>query len=113
MLFRSVTLLECRLETGRTHQIRVHLRHTGHPLFNDETYGGDRILKGTTFTKYKQFIHNCFRILPRQSLHAKYLGFEHPGTGKWMAFDSDIPEDMQQVIKKWRTYIAGREVVEE
>lgn len=99
-----VTLISCRLETGRTHQIRVHLKYIGHTLFNDERYGGDRILKGTSFTKYKQFVENCFKILPRQALHAKTLGFEHPVTGKWMKFDSDIPDDMQQCIEKWRAY---------
>jgi 23S rRNA pseudouridine1911/1915/1917 synthase len=99
-----VTLIECRLETGRTHQIRAHMRYLGHPLFNDETYGGDQILKGTTFTKYKQFITNCFSILPRQALHAKSLGFVHPSTGKMMLFDSQLPEDMNALIEKWRQY---------
>ena len=102
--FGYVTLIECRLETGRTHQIRAHMQHIGHPLFNDATYGGDRILKGTTFTKYKQFIQNCFSILPRQALHAKSLGFIHPTTGKEFMFDSDLPEDMQTVLEKWRNY---------
>lgn len=105
-----VTLVECKLETGRTHQIRAHFKHIRHPLFNDETYGGNEILKGTTFTKYKQFIQNCFKILPRQALHAKSLAFEHPVTGKWLSFDSPIPEDMQQLIVKWRNYIANREL---
>lgn len=104
-----VTLVECRLETGRTHQIRVHMKHIGHPLFNDPEYGGDAILKGTTFTKYKQFVQNCFNVLPRQALHAKELGFEHPSTGEYKKFDSEIPDDMQQVIEKWRGYIASRE----
>lgn len=99
-----VTLVSCRLETGRTHQIRVHMKYIGHTLFNDERYGGERILKGTAFTKYKQFVENCFKILPRQALHAKTLGFEHPETGKWMQFNSDLPEDMQQCIEKWRAY---------
>ncbi|WP_412560136.1 RluA family pseudouridine synthase [Winogradskyella sp. MIT101101] len=99
-----VTLVSCKLETGRTHQIRVHMKHIGHTLFNDERYGGEKILKGTTFTKYKQFVENCFKILPRQALHAKTLGFEHPTTGKWMSFSTDIPEDMQQCIEKWRGY---------
>jgi 23S rRNA pseudouridine1911/1915/1917 synthase len=99
-----VTLVSCKLETGRTHQIRVHMKHIGHTLFNDERYGGERILKGTTFTKYKQFVENCFKILPRQALHAKTLGFEHPKTEKWMSFTSEIPEDMQQCIEKWRGY---------
>ncbi|SDR98548.1 ribosomal large subunit pseudouridine synthase D [Formosa sp. Hel1_31_208] len=99
-----VTLVSCKLETGRTHQIRVHMKHIGHTLFNDERYGGERILKGTTFTKYKQFVENCFKILPRQALHAKTLGFEHPKTGEFMSFDTPIPEDMQQCIEKWRHY---------
>jgi len=99
-----VTLVSCKLETGRTHQIRVHMKHIGHTLFNDERYGGDKILKGTTFTKYKQFVDNCFKILPRQALHAKTLGFEHPKTGEFMRFTSEIPEDMQQCIEKWRHY---------
>jgi len=99
-----VTLVSCKLETGRTHQIRVHMKHIGHTLFNDERYGGDRILKGTTFTKYKQFVENCFKILPRQALHAKTLGFEHPVSGEWLAFDSPLPEDMEQCIEKWRGY---------
>ncbi|TWO34434.1 RluA family pseudouridine synthase [Seonamhaeicola sediminis] len=99
-----VTLVSCKLETGRTHQIRVHMKHIGHTLFNDERYGGEKILKGTTFTKYKQFVENCFKILPRQALHAKTLGFEHPKTGKFIRFTSEIPEDMQQCIEKWRGY---------
>ena len=99
-----VTLVSCKLETGRTHQIRVHMKHIGHTLFNDERYGGERILKGTTFTKYKQFVENCFKILPRQALHAKTLGFEHPVTGEFMRFTSKIPDDMQQCIEKWRGY---------
>lgn len=103
-----VTLVECRLETGRTHQIRVHMQHIGHPLFNDPEYGGDRILKGTTFTKYKQFVQNCFGILPRQALHAKELGFIHPTTGEMNKYDSEVPDDMSQVIEKWRNYIATR-----
>ncbi|MCE1198702.1 MAG: RluA family pseudouridine synthase [Marinilabiliales bacterium] len=104
-----VNLVECVLETGRTHQIRVHMKETGHPLFNDEVYGGDKILKGTTFAKYKQFVENCFQLLPRQALHAKTLGFIHPVTGKEMIFDSELPDDMKQVIEKWRAYTAGRE----
>jgi 23S rRNA pseudouridine1911/1915/1917 synthase len=99
-----VTLVSCQLETGRTHQIRVHMKFIGHPLFNDERYGGDKILKGTTFTKYKQFVDNAFKVLPRQALHAKTLGFVHPVTGKKMRFDSDIPEDMTLCIEKWRHY---------
>ncbi|MDP4208484.1 MAG: RluA family pseudouridine synthase [Bacteroidota bacterium] len=107
-----VNLVECKLETGRTHQIRVHFKYIGHPLFNDELYGGSEILKGTTFSKYKQFVQNCFKILPRQALHAKSLAFEHPASGKWMSFDSDLPDDMQQVIERWRNYIANRSIEE-
>jgi 23S rRNA pseudouridine1911/1915/1917 synthase len=102
--FGYVTLVSCKLETGRTHQIRVHMKHIGHTLFNDERYGGELILKGTTFTKYKQFVENCFKVLPRQALHAKTLGFVHPKTGEFMRFTSEIPEDMQQCIEKWRNY---------
>ncbi|MBO0322563.1 RluA family pseudouridine synthase [Muricauda sp. CAU 1633] len=104
-----VTLVSCRLETGRTHQIRVHMKYIGHTLFNDERYGGDKILKGTTFTKYKQFVENAFKILPRQALHAKTLGFEHPVTGKFMRFDSELPEDMVNCIEKWRGYAKHNE----
>ncbi len=103
-----VSLLECTLETGRTHQIRVHMKYINHPVFNDSDYGGDQILRGTTFSKYKQFVKNCFKLLPRQALHAKKLGFKHPGTGKKMLFDSELPEDMTNVIEKWENYIAGR-----
>lgn len=99
-----VTLVACTLETGRTHQIRVHMKYIGHTLFNDERYGGEKILKGTTFTKYKQFVENAFKILPRQALHAKTLGFVHPITKKMMRFDSELPEDMIQCIEKWRHY---------
>lgn len=99
-----VTLISCKLETGRTHQIRVHLKHIGHTLFNDERYGGNLILKGTTFTKYKQFVDNCFKVLPRQALHAKTLGFVHPTTKEFMRFDTELPQDMQDVIDKWRNY---------
>ncbi len=102
--FGYVTLLQCKLETGRTHQIRVHMQHIGHSLFNDSLYGGDRILKGTTFAKYRQFVENCFTLLPRHALHAKSLGFNHPLTGKYIHFDSELPEDMQSVITKWRGY---------
>ena len=102
--FGYVTLVSCILETGRTHQIRVHMKHIGHTLFNDERYGGNLILKGTTFTKYKQFIDNCFKILPRQALHAKTLGFLHPTTNEMMRFDTEIPQDMQDCIDKWRSY---------
>ncbi|TKG94799.1 RluA family pseudouridine synthase [Puteibacter caeruleilacunae] len=103
-----VTLVECRLETGRTHQIRVHMKHIGHTLFNDDNYGGDAILKGTTFTKYKQFVQNCFSICPRQALHAKTLGFVHPTTGEFMEFSSELPDDMSVMIDKWRNYISNR-----
>jgi 23S rRNA pseudouridine1911/1915/1917 synthase len=103
-----VSLVECQLETGRTHQIRVHMKYINHPLFNDSTYGGDQILRGTTFTKYKQFVNNCFKILPRQALHAKTLGFLHPETGKKMMFESKLPDDMKVVIDKWENYIANR-----
>ncbi|MFQ3173713.1 MAG: RluA family pseudouridine synthase [Flavobacterium sp.] len=102
--FGYVTLISCQLETGRTHQIRAHLKHIGHPLFNDERYGGHLILKGTTFTKYKQFIDNCFKILPRQALHAKTLGFVHPTTGEIMRFDTELPQDLQDCVEKWRGY---------
>jgi 23S rRNA pseudouridine1911/1915/1917 synthase len=104
-----ISLIECKLETGRTHQIRVHFSHIKHPLFNDEEYGGNQILKGTTFTKYQQFIRNCFKILPRQALHAKSLAFNHPVSGKRLSFDSNLPDDMVEVIEKWRKYISGRE----
>lgn len=105
-----VNVVECILETGRTHQIRVHMKYIGHPLFNDDNYGGDKILKGTTFAKYKQFVQNCFDICPRQALHAKTLGFIHPVTGKEMLFDSDLPEDMTLLIQKWREYVASRDL---
>ena len=108
--FGFVTLVSCRLETGRTHQIRAHFTYIGHPLFNDERYGGDKILKGTTSAKYKQFVENCFKILPRQALHAKTLGVEKPSTGQMLRFDSEIPQDMQQCIEKWRNYLSNREV---
>jgi 23S rRNA pseudouridine1911/1915/1917 synthase len=104
-----ISLVECKLETGRTHQIRVHFSHIKHPLFNDEEYGGDQIIKGTTFTKYQQFIKNCFKILPRQALHAKTLAFNHPVSGKRLSFDSELPDDMVQVIDKWRKYTSGRD----
>ena len=104
-----VNLLECTLETGRTHQIRVHFQYLGHPLFNDPDYGGDRILRGTTFTKYKQFVQNCFELLPGQALHAQTLGFEHPGTGKAMLFEAELPEGFSTMLQKWRTYIQGRQ----
>ena len=98
------TLVECRLETGRTHQIRTHFKHLGHPIFNDVDYGGDVILKGTTFNKYKQFVQNCFKVCDRQALHAKSLAFQHPTTGNFVSFDSDLPKDMQQLIDKWQHY---------
>jgi 23S rRNA pseudouridine1911/1915/1917 synthase len=104
-----VSLVECRLETGRTHQIRVHFSHIKHPLFNDEEYGGEKILRGTTFARYQQFVRNCFTILPRQALHAKSLSFDHPVTGKRLSFDSELPDDMQKVIEKWRNYISSRD----
>lgn len=105
--FNYVTLLELRLETGRTHQIRVHMQHIDHPLFNDSTYGGDRIVKGTVFTKYKQFVENCFKIIERHALHAKELGIQHPTTHEHLKFDSELPKDMVDVIEKWRTYTQG------
>lgn len=102
--FNYVTLVECQLETGRTHQIRVHMKHIGHTLFNDFEYGGDKILKGTIYTKYKQFVDNCFEICPRCALHATTLGFVHPVTGKEIFFETELPQDMKQVIEKWRAY---------
>ena len=104
-----ISMVECKLETGRTHQIRIHLSYIRHPVFNDNEYGGDKILKGTTFTKYQQFVRNCFAILPRQALHAKSLSFDHPVTRERLSFDSDLPEDMQKVADKWRNYISGRD----
>ena len=103
--FNYVTLVQCVLETGRTHQIRVHMKYIGHPLFSDDFYGGDKIVKGTIFSKYKQFVDNCFMICPRQALHAKTLGFVHPTTGKEIFFDTELPNDMEQVIEKWRNYV--------
>ena len=105
--FHYVTLAEMRLETGRTHQIRIHMKSIGHPLFNDSTYGGDRIVKGTVFTKYKQFVENCFELLPRQALHAKELGFTHPATGERMNFESPLPADIEAVLDRWETYTTG------
>lgn len=99
-----VTLVECKLETGRTHQIRVHMKHIGHTLFGDFEYGGDKVLRGTTFAKYKQFVENCFAILPRQALHARSLGFVHPTTGEYMYFEKDLPDDMREVLERWRRY---------
>ncbi|MFB0938741.1 MAG: RluA family pseudouridine synthase [Urechidicola sp.] len=106
--FSYVTLIECKLETGRTHQIRAHCKYIGHTLFNDERYGGNLILKGTTFTKYKQFVDNCFKVLPRQALHAKTLGFTHPTSGKFMQFDSEVPEDMKLCLEKWKNYTVNQ-----
>ncbi len=108
--FNYVTLIECRLETGRTHQIRVHMQLIGHPIFNDDFYGGDRIVKGTVFTKYKQFVDNCFIICPRHALHAQQLGFIHPTTKKQMNFESELPDDMINVIEKWKKYREYREL---
>ena len=102
--FNYVTMVECVLETGRTHQIRVHMKHLGHPVFNDDFYGGDKIVKGTVFTKYRQFVDNCFAICTRQALHAKTLGFIHPGSKKEMFFEAELPDDMKQVIEKWKKY---------
>jgi len=106
--FGYTSLLQCVLETGRTHQIRVHMQHIGHPLFNDDTYGGDKIVKGTVFSKYKQFVENCFEICPRHALHAKTIGFVHPSTGKEMLFESELPDDMKMLIEKWRAYVEKR-----
>jgi 23S rRNA pseudouridine1911/1915/1917 synthase len=106
--FNYVTLVQCILETGRTHQIRVHMKHLGHPLFNDDFYGGDRIVKGTVYTKYKQFVENCFAICSRQALHAKTLGFTHPTTGEELHFESDLAEDISAVIEKWRKYVVPK-----
>ena len=102
--FTYVTLVQCELETGRTHQIRAHFKHIGHTLFNDERYGGNAVLKGTTYTKYKQFVDNCFKLIPRQALHAKTLGFEHPTTGEFLRFNSEVPGDMVAALEKWRAY---------
>ena len=108
--FNYVTLVECRLETGRTHQIRVHMQLIGHPIFNDDFYGGDRIVKGTVFSKYKQFVDNCFAVCPRHALHAQQLGFIHPATNKQMSFESELPGDMAAVIEKWKKYSEHREL---
>jgi 23S rRNA pseudouridine1911/1915/1917 synthase len=106
--FYYCTLVECRLETGRTHQIRVHMKSIGHTLLGDPRYGGNQILKGTLFSKYKQFVENCLQLLPRQALHAKVLGFTHPRTGQHVRFESDLPADMTTVLEKWRTYVNAR-----
>ena len=103
-----MSLIECRLETGRTHQIRVHMQHIGHPLFNDDFYGGDKILKGTIYSKYKQFVENCFAVCPRQALHAGELGFIHPVTRKEIQFTAQLPKDMSEVILKWRNYVENK-----
>lgn len=103
--FGYVTMVQCELETGRTHQIRVHMKHIGHPLFNDELYGGDKIVKGTVFSKYRQFVENCFELCPRHALHARTIGFIHPGTGQPVLFESAIPQDMSMLIEKWRNYV--------
>jgi len=108
-----VTLISCKLETGRTHQIRVHMKYIGHTIFNDARYGGDLILKGTTFTKYKQFVDNCFKTLPRQALHAKTLGFQHPTTKEYMSFDTELPQDIKDCIEKWRNYSKSNSSLEE
>jgi 23S rRNA pseudouridine1911/1915/1917 synthase len=103
--FRYVSLIECKLETGRTHQIRAHMKYLGHPIFNDEMYGGSDVVKGTVFTKYKQFVDNCFKIIPRQALHAKTVGFIHPATQKFIQFDSELPKDFSEVMEKWEHYV--------
>jgi 23S rRNA pseudouridine1911/1915/1917 synthase len=108
--FGYTTLVQCVLETGRTHQIRVHMQHIGHPLFNDDTYGGDKIVKGTVFSKYRQFVDNCFAICPRHALHAKTIGFVHPGTGEEMLFESELPADMLQLIARWRAYVGNKPI---
>jgi 23S rRNA pseudouridine1911/1915/1917 synthase len=102
---RYISLVECKLETGRTHQIRAHMKFIGHTLFNDSMYGGDQVLKGTVFAKYKQFVENCFKIIPRQALHAKTIGFVHPETQKFMRFESELPEDFKNAIEKWEHYV--------
>jgi len=103
-----VSLIKCKLETGRTHQIRVHMKHQGHPIFNDEKYGGDKIVKGTVFNKYKQFVMNCFDLCKRQALHARFLGFTHPVSGERMEFEAEMPDDMKAVVAKWQSYIDSR-----
>ena len=106
--FYYVSIIECQLETGRTHQIRAHMKHIGHPIFNDKVYGGDKILKGTVFSKYKKFVDNCFNIIPRQALHAKSLGFIHPKSNKKINFKSSLPKDFSDVIAKWKKYTEGQ-----
>jgi 23S rRNA pseudouridine1911/1915/1917 synthase len=105
--FGLVTLVECKLETGRTHQIRAHMKHLGHPLFNDIEYGGDSIVRGTSSAKYKKFIDNCFELIPGQALHAKTLGFEHPASKEYMRFDSEMPEGFNKILEKWRKYVSS------
>jgi 23S rRNA pseudouridine1911/1915/1917 synthase len=109
--FGYVTLVRCELETGRTHQIRVHMQHIGHPLFNDELYGGDRIVKGTVFTSYKQFVENTFAVCPRHALHARTIGFIHPTTKETVKFDSEIPDDMNAAIQRWRNYAKNKNII--
>ncbi len=111
--FGLVTLVECRLETGRTHQIRAHMKHIGHPLFNDLEYGGDAILKGTTSTRYKKFIENCFSLIPGQALHAKTLGFEHPVSKEYLRFDSDLPSGFQRIVERWQTYVSAENIFDD
>ena len=106
--FGYLTLVECKLETGRTHQIRAHFKYIGHPLFNDEVPGGDRVLRGTTFSKYKQFVQNCFKRMPRHALHAKSLGFHHPKNNEWVQFDSELPQDFSEILERWRNYTQQR-----
>ena len=103
--FRYVSLVQCKLETGRTHQIRAHMKYLGHPLFNDAMYGGDQVLKGTIFSKYKQFVENCFNIIPRQALHARTLGFIHPKSNEWMQFECELPDDFKEAIERWENYV--------
>ena len=103
-----VSMVECELETGRTHQIRVHMKHLGHTLFNDERYGGDKIIKGTVYSKYKQFVHNAFKLIPGHALHAKVLGFTHPTTGERMVFEQPLPDYFQELVKKWNNYVEGK-----
>ena len=102
---RYVSLIECKLETGRTHQIRAHMKYLGHPIFNDETYGGNEVMKGTVFSKYKQFVENCFKVIPRQALHARTLGFIHPATHEFLQFESPLPADFKEVLEKWEHYV--------
>ena len=107
-----VSVIECKLETGRTHQIRVHFSYVKHPLFNDYEYGGDKILKGTTFAKYRQFVENCFKLLPEQALHAKTLAFDHPVTGERLSFDSELPDNFKILLDRWRNYTGAKDIIE-